>query len=123
MGTSNLGVKSSTMIKFPYDISLQNEVSYTYNHGYSAAFKNSELLWNLSLSKQFMKKKAGTVKVQCYDLLADRNNLLRVVSGNYISDTKTNMIGRYVLVSFNYRFNILNGKISSAAQDTDSYNY
>lgn len=123
LGTSNLGVKSSTMIKFPYDISLQNEVSYTYNHGYSAAFKNSELLWNLSLSKQFMKKKAGTVKVQCYDLLADRNNLLRVVSGNYISDTKTNMIGRYVLVSFNYRFNILNGKISSAAQDTDSYNY
>lgn len=123
LGTSNLGVKSSSSVKLPYDITVQNEISYTYNHGYSAAFKNSELLWNLAVSKQFLKKKAGTVKLQCYDLLGDRNNLLRVVSGNYISDTKTNMIGRYVLLSFNFRFNILNGKSSASTQDQDSYSY
>lgn len=123
LGTSNLGVKSSSSVKLPYDITIQNEISYTYNHGYSAAFKNSELLWNLAVSKQFLKKKAGTVKLQCYDLLGDRNNLLRVVSGNYISDTKTNMIGRYVLLSFNFRFNILNGKSLVSSQDQDSYSY
>ncbi|SHF64921.1 outer membrane beta-barrel protein [Dysgonomonas macrotermitis] len=124
LGTSNLGIKSSSMIKFPWDITLQNDISYTYNHGYSAAFKNSELLWNLAVSKQFMKKKAATVKLQCYDLLGDRNNLVRVVSGNYISDTKTNMIGRYVLFSFNYRFNFLNGKTSSAeTQAPEGYGY
>lgn len=123
LGTSNLGVKSSSSVKLPYDITIQNEISYTYNHGYSAAFKNSELLWNLAVSKQFLKKKAGTVKLQCYDLLGDRNNLLRVVSGNYISDTKTNMIGRYILLSFNFRFNILNGKSLVSSQDQDSYSY
>lgn len=123
LGTSNLGIKSSTMIKLPYDITLQNEIGYTYNHGYSTAFKNSELLWNIAVSKQFLKKKAGTVKLQCYDVLRDRNNLVRVVSGNYISDTKTNMIGRYILLSFNYRFNILNGKASSSTEDQSVYAY
>lgn len=122
LGSANLGFRSSTYIKLPWSLEIQNDLSYTYNKGYAATFDKTELLWNLSLSKQFLPKKAGTIKLQCYDILADRNNLARVVSGNYISDTKTNMIGRYVLLSFNYRFNILKGAGSSSA-NTDTYNY
>lgn len=108
MNTSNYGFKSSTLWKLPYNFEFQNEISFTYNQGYADNFKKSEVLWNLSLSKQFLKNKQAYAKVQCYDILDDRNNLMRVVSGNYISDTRTNMIGQYFMFSLGYRFNITN---------------
>jgi len=102
----NYGLRSSTHIDLPYDFSIQNEMSYTHNIGYADDFKKSEFLWNLSVSKQFLKKKQGTLRLQCYDIFNDRNNVLRVTSGNYISDTRTNMISRYFMLSFSYKFNI-----------------
>lgn len=124
MNTSNYGLKSSTLWKLPYDIAIQNEISFTYNKGYAENFQKSELLWNLSVAKQFLKKKQATAKFQCYDILDDRNNLMRVVSGNYISDTRTNMIGQYFMFSFGYRFNITNKSARNAAdaQSADDYN-
>ena len=88
--------------------------------GYSDSFKDYEWLWNFSLSKQFLKKKQASVKVQCYDILNQRNNVLRVTSGNYLSDTRTNMLKRYLLFSLSYKFNI-NPKGSSDSSNSDSY--
>lgn len=119
LNVTNYGFKSSTHWTLPYDFSIQNEMSYSRNIGYSDDFKNSEFLWNLSVSKQFLKKKQASVKVQCYDIFNDRNNVLRVTSGNYISDTRTNMIGNYFLFSFSYKFNI-NPK-GGSDDSTDSY--
>lgn len=105
LNVTNYGFRSSTILSLPYNFNIQNEISFSKYIGYADDFKDSELLWNLSVSKQFLKKKQATVKLQCYDIFNDRNNVLRVTSGNYISDTKTNMIGRYVMFSFNYQFN------------------
>jgi hypothetical protein len=117
----NYGLKSSTKADLPHHFILQNEISYFRNIGYSDEFKKSELLWNISLSKQLLKRKQGTLKIQAYDIFNDRNNVLRVTSGNYISDTRTNMIGRYFLVSFGYRFNITpkGTKDNSLTDDSD----
>lgn len=124
MNTANYGLKSSTLIKFPYDWVVQNEMSFIYNQGYAENFQKSELLWNLSVAKLFLKKKQGSAKFQCYDILNDRNNLMRVVSGNYISDTRTNMIGQYFMFSIGYRFNITNkaAQNSTEAMGVDDYN-
>lgn len=124
MNTANYGLKSSTLLKLPNDFVIQNEMSFTYNQGYAENFRKSEMLWNLSIAKLFLKKKQGTAKFQCYDILDDRNNLMRVVSGNYISDTKTNMIGQYFMFSLGYRFNITNkaARNSTDAMGVDDYN-
>lgn len=105
LNVTNYGFKSSTTWNLPYNFYIQNEISFSKYVGYADDFKDSEFLWNLSVAKQFLKKKQATVKLQCYDIFDDRNNVLRVTSGNYISDTRTNMIGRYVMLSFNYQFN------------------
>lgn len=106
LNVSNYGFKSSTLVNLPYSINIQNEISYNRNIGYSDEFKKSELLWNIAISKQFLREKQASVKIQCYDIFNDRNNVLRVTAANYISDTKTNMIGQYVMLSFNYQFSI-----------------
>ena len=125
LNTANYGFRSSTTIELPYNISIQNDMSYTYNYGYSKEFKNTEFLWNASVAMKFLKKKQAIAKIQCYDLLNDRNSVMRIVTGNYISDTKTNMIGRYFLFSLNYRFSIFRGGSSNSAttENSDSYYY
>lgn len=123
LNTANYGFDSSTAITLPYDISIQNSISYTYNYGYAKEFKNTELLWNASISKKFLKKKQLMAKVQCYDILNDRNNVIRMVTGNYISDTRTNMIGSYVLFSLSYKFNVVKGGSNSVDENTDYYGY
>jgi len=120
LNVTNYGFRSSTHWSLPYDFNIQNEISYTRNMGYSDSFKDYEWLWNFSLSKQFLKKKQASVKVQCYDILNQRNNVLRVTSGNYLSDTRTNMLKRYLLFSFSYKFNI-NPKGSSDDNSSDTY--
>lgn len=121
LNTANYGFRSTTSLKLPYDINIVNDMSYTYNYGYSAEFQNTEFLWNATISKQFLRKKQGTLKLQCYDILNDRNNVIRTVTGNYVSDTRTNMIGRYFLFTFNYRFNLF--KETSTGSNTDNEIY
>jgi len=119
LNVTNYGFKSSTQWSLPYDFAIQNDISYTKNIGYTDNFKDSELLWNLSLSKQILREKRGTVKLQCYDIFNDRNNVIRVTSGNYISDTRTNMIPRYFLLSFNYKFNFTPKGSTPVEEDLD----
>lgn len=123
LNTASYGFKSATNIKLPLDISLTNDLSYTYNYGYSTEFQNAEFLWNASITKQFLKKKQATLKFQCYDILNDRNNVIRTVTGNYVSDTRTNMIGRYFLFTLNYRFNFFQGNTSADVDDVNVNDY
>lgn len=114
MDVKNYMVKSSSNLKLPLQFSIQNDISLTYNSGYSSDFKKSELLWNASLAKLILKSK-GVLKLQCYDILKQRNNVMRVPAANYVSDTRTNMIGRYFMLSFIYKFNIFKGGSDTAS--------
>lgn len=108
--TTNYSVANETNIKLPYDITFNNTIEYSYKTGYENDFKKSQCIWNVSLSKLLLKKKNGILKIEASDLLNDRNALSRMVDSNYISDTYTNSISRYILISFTYRFSIAKGK-------------
>lgn len=120
--TSNLGIRNSLTWRLPFDFTIQNDINFTYNSGYSSDFKKTEVLWNASIAKQFLKKKKGTLKAQFFDILKDRNNVSRSVTANEISDTRTNSISRYFMVSFSYRFNFNKSK-SKAEDEYDEYMY
>ncbi|GAB6013122.1 TonB-dependent receptor [Viscerimonas tarda] len=107
---SNLFLSNTTRLKLPFDFKLENNLSYSHNFGYGSDYKKSEIMWNAGLSKQFLRKKMGTLKIQFYDILNDRNNTNRYAGNGYISDMRTNTIGRYVMFSFSYRFNLAKGE-------------
>lgn len=121
--TSNYNIQHSVLWKLPYDFSIQNFLNMTYYAGYGDDFKKKEILWNASVSKLFLKKKRGTLKVEFYDILNDRNNLSRYVSSNYMSDSRTNSINRYFMFSFSYKFNIIKSKGKSNDVDIDELEY
>jgi len=75
------------------------EVFKTINTGYALTNSNP-LLINLNLEK-FIFNKRASIKLSGFDLLAQGNNQQRTVSGNTTTDTRSNQVTRYFLMSFN----------------------
>lgn len=120
--TTAYGLRNTILWKLPLDFSIQSKINFTYYSGYGDDFKKSEILWNASIEKKLLKKKKGSLKLQFFDILNDRNNIQRYVSGNYISDSRSNTVNKYVMLSFSYQFNIIMSK-GKANQDTNDMYY
>lgn len=62
------------------------------------------LFINPSISVYFLKENKGEIKFIVRDLLNRNNNFSRNVIGNNITETNTNVLGRYFLMTFSYNF-------------------
>lgn len=96
---------SELNVELPWDLSLAANLNYFIRRGYSGGFDDSFLLWNMQLSKAFLKKKQAIVMVKAFDILQQQANRTRTIGFNYILDTETNAVGSYVMVQFIYRLN------------------
>lgn len=57
----------------------------------------------------FMKNKRGTFTLSAFDLLNKNTGIQRMSELNYLRETHSNIIGRYVMFSFKYRLNKFEG--------------
>ncbi|MBT9485189.1 outer membrane beta-barrel protein [Sediminibacterium sp.] len=62
------------------------------------------LFINPSISVYFLKEDKGEIKFIVRDLLNRNNNFSRNVIGNNITETNTNVLGRYFMLTFSYNF-------------------
>ena len=83
-------------------LSAKGEFNYNWYRGYATAQPDQYVL-NLEIQKLILNKKA-TIAVKGYDLLGQSKNLTVSDSGNTHIETINNTLGRYVIVSFTYRF-------------------
>jgi len=102
----NYNVSANTTIYLPYDLSIDSDLSYNTNSGYSTGFEQEALIWNASLQKQLFKHKNGSLRLKIYDILQQKSNISRRATANYITDTTTNTLTSYFMFHFVYRFNI-----------------
>lgn len=109
----NYGGSATTSINLPWDLTLESDINYATNAGYTDGFEQNEWLWNASIQKQLFKQKNGTIRFKIYDILQQRSNISRSVTSNYIRDTTTNTLTSYFMVHFVYRFNIFSGGASA----------
>ncbi len=94
----------------PWSITIGTDLTYSGLAGYSDGYNNESWIWNAQLSYQFLKGKAATIAVKVFDILGQRNNIRRTVTGNYIQDVEYNTLNTYGLISFTYRFNTFGDK-------------
>ena len=55
-------------------------------------------------------KRQATVSLKAYDLLEQAKNLRVNVTDNYYQETRNNTLGRYVILSFTWRFGNFGGQ-------------
>ena len=61
------------------------------------------------ISYYFLANNRASLSLQGADLLNKNKGITRISEMNYLRETRTNIIGRYVMLSFKYRLNKLGG--------------
>lgn len=116
--TFNYGVGGNTTIYLPYKFNIESDINYSTNSGYAIGYKQKEILWNASASKQFLKNNQGTLRFKIYDILHQRSNISRSITANAIQYSEYNTLTSYFMVHFIYKFSIFKG--GSSASDMRS---
>ncbi len=112
--TNDYGIHWDTNLTLPLNLSFESQVRYTTTSGYANGYNFEQTLVNLSLSYSFLRNKAATIRLKVYDLLAEQRNVFRNVSALAISSQETNIIGRYAMLHFIYKFNSFSGGASAS---------
>ena len=105
---------SNSRMDLPGGVIIRYDFQYIINYGLAAAVNSNIALLNTSVEKTLFKKKNGFLRLSGFDLFNQNTNINRVVSGNNITDTRTNRLTRYFMLSFTYRLNRFQGQQGGA---------
>ena len=89
-------------------ISVTANANYRWYNGYTTP-QNPQLVWNANVSVPLFKRQA-TLSLRAYDLLDQAKNLQVAMTDNYYQETLNNTLGRYVMLSFTWRFGSFGGR-------------
>lgn len=104
---SNLTHNGGThfMLYFPAKFNLEGNYTYQYNPQVAPGYQKSSNLLSLNLAHQFLRKDHGEIKLSCYDILDQNISNYRYVGANTITDSQSQIIKRYFMLTFQFRFN------------------
>ncbi len=81
---------------------LASDITYTYIGNRPAGYNASVPLVNPSIAKQFLKNKAGELRLTVFDLFNQNVAVSRSVTSNTIVDSRTNVLKQYFMLTFTY---------------------
>jgi hypothetical protein len=81
---------------------LQTEVLNQAYSGLGSGFNQNFTLWNAGFGYKFLKKQAGELRLNVFDLLKQNNSITRNVSTAYIEDARSQVLTRYFMLTFTY---------------------
>lgn len=96
---------------------VQNNLTYQKYNGISTSYLTDYTLWNAALGMKFLKNNVAEVKLSAFDLLNQNKSVNRSVSDTYIEDSYTEVLQRYVMLTFTYNLRNFNGKTPPATPD------
>ncbi len=106
----------NSRIFLPKDFIISYDIDKVLNKGFSGSATANPLIINTTIEKQFLKKKNLSLKLQGFDLLNQNIGVSRSVTGTGFTDTRTNRLGRYFMVSFVCRLNKFVGDMQGGSQ-------
>jgi hypothetical protein len=107
--TKAFTISHNSRIFLPKNWIFNYDMDKTLNSGYADNVNTNPFIINASIEKQLFKKKNVSLKLQAVDMLNENININRSVTGSYISDTRTNRLGRYYMATVVMRLNKFQG--------------
>ena len=80
------------------------------NKGYTSAFSVNPFIMNTYVEKQFLKNNAASLRFQVFDVYNENTSVSRSVSANSITDTRSNRLARYAMLTFSLKLQKFNGQ-------------
>src|SRR5690606_15668392 len=87
----------------------------SFNSGYVGNLNTNPLIINSYIEKQF-RRNTAYVRLQAFDLLDQSNNISRSVVENGFTDTRTNRLTQYFMLTLNMRINKFAGNQQMPAE-------
>lgn len=88
----------------------------TINNGFTGGINANPLILNTYIEKQLFKGKKGSLKLQAFDLLNESTSIARIVTGNAITDSQSNRLARYFMISFSLNISKFAGNANAAPE-------
>lgn len=101
---------SSGSFRLPKRIVIDAKYSFMYNPQIAQGFSRSSHIVNLALSLLTHQKDRGQLKLSVYDLLNQNISVSRYGYLNALITNEQLILKRYVMLNYQYRFNILKTK-------------
>ena len=103
-------VSGSINWTIPGGLTFASQLNYNWYRGYTTD-QDDEIVMNAELQKLIFRNRV-TLAVKGYDIFNQSKNLFVSDSSNYHTETHNNTLGRYIMVSFTYRFGTFGGNSS-----------
>ncbi|WP_210463068.1 TonB-dependent receptor [Rufibacter roseolus] len=105
--TSRTGV----VVRVPKRIVWEANFDYTYNSNVAPGIRRDVSRLNAGVTFLFMKNDRAQLKLSVYDLLDQNISAYRSIRENFIEDFQTQVLTRYVLLTFTYNIRNFGGKV------------
>jgi hypothetical protein len=96
---------------------LASDFDYTHYTNRPPGYNTSVFLITPSIAKQFLKNKAGELRLSCFDLLNQNSVVASSSNANQITNTISNNLTRYVMLTFTYNLRAFGGQQQRGQQN------
>ncbi len=103
----------------PFGMVLAADLTYSNSTGYSAGYDPQQWMLNASMSYMFLRGKNATIALEGRDLLNQVKSITRNESAQTIADVQNLVLGRYVMLTFTYKFSTFAGGKNPARTDDE----
>ncbi len=90
--------------ELPYKIRLETDANYNILTQRADGYNLNYLIWNVSVSKRFLKGENLVLRFTAHDILNQNTTISRNITTNMIIDSRTQIINRYFLLKLTYNF-------------------
>lgn len=96
---------SEVNVTFLKNYQFNNNFSYYSYNSETTSFSQTIPIWNISFSRFLLKNNVGELKIGVNNLLDQSLSVNQTATANYLQQTTSNNLGRYLMVSFTYALN------------------
>ena len=96
---------AETNLHFLKGFHFNSSFEYMVYRNARAGFEQEIPLLNFALSRQFLKNKAGELKLSAQNVLNEALGVTQTANVNYVERETINSLGRYFMLSFTYNIN------------------
>jgi hypothetical protein len=86
----------------PKGFTFRTQLQHQKYFGLNSTLDNTVLLWTAAIGKQVFENKRGEVQLTMFDILGQNNNVNQNFYDSYYQETTSNVLTRYLMLSFSY---------------------
>lgn len=105
----NLRADVNTLF-FSNHLVLSSTVAHNYSRGMGDGFDNNYVSWNAAVAFKFLARRQAELRLRVNDILDSNKSSSRDVQDAYVQTSTSNVVRRYAMLTFTYKFNEMAGR-------------